>query len=250
MIMKIVLILLMHCGLLYAGELKLVSYNIHHGQGMDGKLDLNRIATHLKKQNPDFVALQEVDNKVARSGDVDQARELAKQLEMKSAFGKCIDLGGGGYGNAILSKFPILETHIHRLPGQGEPRVALEIVVEVNQQKLSVISVHLDHRSEATRVQQVVAIEHALSTRNHPIIMLGDLNALPASKTMLQIQKKWKVVPKTGSALTYPADTPRSEIDYMLIQGFSSPRVSSKVIDAGAASDHRPLLGLIDRPSK
>jgi len=99
--MKIIFWLLMSLGWVGAGELRLVSYNIHHGQGLDGKLDLVRIARVIKKHQPDFVALQEVDNKASRSGKVDQAAELAKLLGMKHVLGKCINLGGGGYGNAI-----------------------------------------------------------------------------------------------------------------------------------------------------
>lgn len=246
--MKVLLFFLLSLGWVAAGELRLVSYNIHHGQGMDGKLDLARIARVIKKHQPDFVALQEVDNKASRSGKVDQAAELAKMLGMKHVFGKCINLGGGGYGNAILSKHPILETHVHKLPSKGEARVALEIVTEVSGKKLSFISVHLDHQSNAQRLSQVQAIEKSLATQKHPILMLGDFNAKPSSEPMIFLKKFWRVIPKTGSPLTCPADQPDIEIDYIVSRGFTDPKASSYVGEESTASDHRPLFGVVAWP--
>ncbi|MBT8045323.1 MAG: hypothetical protein KJO79_10270, partial [Verrucomicrobiae bacterium] len=86
-----------------ADELRVLSYNIHHGVGLDGKLDLGRIAKVIRKQNPDLVALQEVDKLVTRSDKTDQAVVLAKYLGLHVVFGKSIDFQGGVYGNAILS---------------------------------------------------------------------------------------------------------------------------------------------------
>ncbi|NWK54483.1 endonuclease/exonuclease/phosphatase family protein [Verrucomicrobiaceae bacterium N1E253] len=229
-----------------ADALKVVSYNIHHAQGMDGKLDLGRIANVMSKYQPDFIALQEVDQRVSRSGKVDQASELAKQLGMTPVFGKCIDLGGGAYGNAVLSKHPVVETKVHRLPGKGEQRVALEVIAEVQGRKLSFVSVHLDHQSEATRLEQVAALQRILSEQKHPVMVMGDLNAQPGSETMKQLAGSWKVVAKQGSALTYPANQPKIEIDYLLLAGWDEEQANKvilKVGDEAQASDHRPLFG-------
>src|SRR5688572_255745 len=57
---------------------RVLTYNVHHGEGTDGKVDLPRIAAVIKAADPDLVALQEVDNKCRRSGKVDQTAELAK----------------------------------------------------------------------------------------------------------------------------------------------------------------------------
>ena len=235
-------------GVLGAAELRVASYNIHHGQGMDGKLDLKRIAEVLKKHQPDFVALQEVDSMAARSGKVDQAAELAKLLGMKSVFRKSINLGAGGYGNAVLSKYPILETYLHKLPGPGEARTALEVVCEVKGKKCSFISVHLDHKVETVRVAQVKALEKALASRKHPVMIVGDFNAMPGSETMKIMAKSWSILPKKGSALTCPADKPKIEIDYMVTRGFSVEGSVSHVGEERVASDHRPLFGVVVSP--
>jgi len=78
-----------------------LTYNIHHGEGVDGKLDLVRIAKVIQEVEPDIVALQEVDQNAGRSGQVDQAAELGRLTKMRSVFGGNIALQGGEYGNAF-----------------------------------------------------------------------------------------------------------------------------------------------------
>jgi len=243
--MRVLFFLLILVGLAVAEEIRVVSYNIHHGVGMDGKLDLKRIAEVIKKEKPDFVALQEVDNMVGRSGMVDQVAVLAKMLGMYHAFGKCIDLQGGGYGNAVLSKHPITNTVIHRLPGSGESRAVLEVETKINEKKLSLASVHFDWSTEKVRMMQAKAVEKIFAAHKHPVILLGDFNAKPESKTMTFLAKTWTIVPKTGDKLTSPANKPRNEIDYILTRGFDASKATCRVINAPIASDHRPLTGLI-----
>ncbi|MCA9160258.1 MAG: endonuclease/exonuclease/phosphatase family protein, partial [Planctomycetales bacterium] len=101
-----------------------LSYNIHHAEGVDGRLDLDRIAAVIRRSQADLVSLQEVDQCVTRSERVDQPRELAKRLGMHVVFGANIDLQGGEYGNAVLSRYPIKFNKNHLLPnvGGGEQR--------------------------------------------------------------------------------------------------------------------------------
>ena len=106
------------------GEKKMIrvlSYNIHHGEGLDGKLDLERIARVIKSASPDLVSLQEVDNRTTRSKGVDQAKELARLTGMKYAYGPSMDFDGGKYGNAILTKFILAESTTIPLPGDPRP---------------------------------------------------------------------------------------------------------------------------------
>lgn len=104
--------------------LRVLSYNIHHGEGVDGKLDLDRIARTIQSVEPDLVALQEVDRKVTRTGGIDQPAELARLTKMQVAFGGNIVLQGGDYGNAVLSRWPIRRHENHKLPrfDNGEQR--------------------------------------------------------------------------------------------------------------------------------
>ena len=87
-------------------SLKILSYNIKHGRGMDGKVDLPRIAKVVRSLSPDLVALQEIDRNCTRSGSIDLTAELGAMLGMEGRFGKFMDYQGGEYGLAVLSVLP------------------------------------------------------------------------------------------------------------------------------------------------
>ena len=112
-----------------AQSVTVLSYNIHHAEGMDAKIDLQRIAAVIQSVSPDVVALQEVDRETKRSGGVDQAKTLERLTGLKMVFGRAIDFEGGQYGNAVLSRLPIKRATSHTLPhSEGrEPRVVLAV---------------------------------------------------------------------------------------------------------------------------
>ncbi|VAX42793.1 hypothetical protein MNBD_PLANCTO02-671, partial [hydrothermal vent metagenome] len=99
-----------------SNKLRVLCYNIHYGQGMDGKYNIKRLAEAIKATNPDIVALQEVDVHVKRSGRVHEAKELSKLTGMKVRFGPTQHYEGGLFGNAVLTNLPILDVHIQPLP--------------------------------------------------------------------------------------------------------------------------------------
>ena len=233
---------------LLGAELKLASYNIKHGRNMNGKITLADTGNFLKKLNADVIALQEVDNKCTRSGKVDQAATLGKQLGMHHAFGKFFDYQGGEYGMALLSKHPILEVKKHKLPDGAEPRIALEIIIEPEKgKKVSCISIHFDYTSEKRRQPQIKTLLKALETTTHPIALIGDFNTTPESES-IALFKNHKSngqggfnVPKKGNAVTFPSDKPRVEIDYFMLRGFKEDATCT-VLYEKFISDHRPLV--------
>ena len=98
-------------------QIRILSYNIHHGAGVDGKLDLERIAKVISSVSPGIVSLQEVDRKTERTGGVDQAEELGRLTGMKVLFGASMPYQGGEYGNAVLTKFKVLDSKVRPLAG-------------------------------------------------------------------------------------------------------------------------------------
>ena len=86
-------------------RLRVLTYNIHHGEGMDGKLDLPRIARVIRATEPDLVALQEIDQRTERTGQVDQSETLGTLTGMQVVFGGNIRFQGGDYGNAVMKEF-------------------------------------------------------------------------------------------------------------------------------------------------
>ena len=245
-----VLSLILTCGLLSAAEpaaeIRVLCWNLHHGVGEDGKLDLPRIAALIKAQQPDVVALQEVDNKCRRSGSVDQAAELAKLTGMTGVFGRAMDHDGGEYGQAILSKHPIGETKIHRLPGDGEPRIGFEALVTIGGKPLRMVSVHLDHQQDARRLKQAETLAAVLEKGGLPVILAGDFNDVPGSAVMKVFGAGWTAMAKKEPVFTCPSDKPAVEIDHVLLRGFEA-RGLLEVLPEAVASDHRPIVGVVVR---
>ncbi len=230
---------------LNAGPLRVFCWNLHHGVGEDGKLDLERIAKVIREARPDLVALQEVDQRCARSGKVDQAAELARLTGMPGVFGKAMDYQGGAYGQAILSPHPIQNTKVHALPGTGEPRIAFEATVSIGGREMSLVSTHLDLDAKP-RLAQAQTLARILAQLPRPVILCGDFNDVPGSPALKAFDGTLTFVPKKAPALTCPAGDPKSEIDHFLAKGFTtvSPPV---VLPEAHASDHRPILGVFVR---
>jgi endonuclease/exonuclease/phosphatase family metal-dependent hydrolase len=235
-----------------APRLRVLSYNIHHGEGIDGKLDLERIARVIRACEPDLVALQEVDRNATRSGSVDQPAELARLTQLHVVFGANIPLQGGQYGNAVLSRFPIRRHANHSLPclENGEQRGVLEAEIDVPgfDAPLLFLATHLDHRpNDAERKVSATAIGELASKHAHrPIVLAGDLNAVPDSDVLKEFARHWTPTNKTALP-TIPVKTPERQIDFVLFRPQSRWTViETTVLSEAVASDHRPILAVLE----
>lgn len=233
-----------------AGEsFRLLSYNIHHGEGMDKKLDLVRIADLIKAENPDVVALQEVDKNCVRSGKVDQPAEFAKLTGMTAHFQKAMDYDGGEYGICLLTKGKELEVKGFSLPNSAkpvEPRVGQAVKLKASGGTLTVANTHLEVSSSALRLAQVQFLMQALTKEENPgvVILAGDFNSQRGDAVMSAVTAAdWEVPEKMGNPNTIPSGKPAREIDFAVLR----PKGSLKVVDyrvpeEAVASDHRPIL--------
>ncbi len=234
-------------------RLRVLSYNIHHGEGVDGKLDLERIAAVIRGAEPDLVALQEVDRNTARTKHVDQPRQLGRLTGMPVVFGRNIPYEGGEYGNAVLSRRPIKRHENHPLPslGPGERRGVLEVEIELaDRRPLLFFVTHLDHRmADRERIASAKAINEQVSKSNTSLaILAGDLNDFPQSETLRIFGRAWRV-PQEQPLPTVPADQPRRQIDFILVRPQQGWKVADvRVLDEPVASDHRPLLATFELP--
>jgi endonuclease/exonuclease/phosphatase family metal-dependent hydrolase len=232
--------------LLPAQHLKVLTYNIHHGQNTKGELDLQGIANVILATNPDLVALQEVDSVTERTQRIDQLKELAALTGMYTYFAKAMDYDGGAYGTGILSRLPITTKERITLPGSNgsEPRIAGIATIQLpGDSLLQFVSTHLDAGDDpANRISQATALVQYFTPARTAVILAGDFNAPPAAKET-NILKQLFMDATQSSGPTFPADTPTVKLDYIMIypkQRYDT--IYTRVIEETVASDHRPVV--------
>lgn len=224
--------------------IRVLSYNILHGATMKGDFDLDLIAKVIKDCNADIVALQEVDYRTRRARGYDLATELGIRTGMAPLFARAMYYDGGEYGEAVLSKTTFLSTRNHPLPctGNHEPRAALEVTTVLpSGDTIAFIGTHLDHTgNEADRISQARQINRVLAGIRYPVILAGDLNAVPGSKPIEFLEEYWNRPPfKEDTAPTFPSDNPSEKIDYIMYYPKERWKViSCEVICDTLASDH------------
>ena len=227
-----------------ADTLRIVAYNIHHGEGMDERLDLPRIAAIISDMRPDLVALQEVDRFVERTDSVDQAGVLGRLTTLASEFGQFMPYQGGDYGMAVLSAWPIISVVNHRLPDGEEPRSALAVRVRSPKtgRELEFVGIHL-YRTDEERLAQATRLDEVYATQTIPSILAGDFNSLPTSNVINLLSGSWQFIEKGDDRFTFSSMEPVREIDFVAFRPAGSFAVLSQyLVDAPVASDHRPLF--------
>lgn len=226
--------------------LRVMTYNIKHGQGNDDcadptvpegdlptvqcAVDLERAADVIREADPDIVALQEIDRFWARSGAVDQPAELAELLDMEACFGANLEhptdehaADEHEYGTLILSKFPILGCENTDLPTpeDWEQRGLLEARVDVDGVgEIAVLNTHLqadrtDEEEEAVRqrTEQAEAVADRVKELDVPVVLMGDFNANPDDEELtslldpeIALQDAWAVGGDGTDGFTSPAE--------------------------------------------
>ena len=233
--------------------IRVLCYNIHYGQGTDGVYDVERLAKVIKQSQPDFVALQEVDVGVKRSGRVHQARRLAELVGMAVRFGPTQHYQGGLYGNAVLTRHKILDVLIQPLPYTEStptkttyPRGAIAVTVSTaDAQRLRFISTHFQHNVPEDRIAQAKAINRLFVNDKDsiPTILAGDMNARPLEDPIRILLSKWECAIEKMPQPTAPSTNPKSRIDYIFFRPANSIQLlNTKVIEESVASDHLPVF--------
>ena len=232
-------------------RVRVLTYNIHHGEGTDGRIDLARQADILNREAPDLVALQEVDRTTKRSGGVDQLAEFARLTGLTPAFGRAIEFQGGGYGVGVLSRLPVRGLRQRLLPGSPdrEPRTALTVDVDLADggPRVQFTATHLDQgREAADKLAQASYLAAALGRRTDQLgILAGDMNTRPETEPIQILARRW-----TDTFADPPPDPngrPRRRIDYVMVRPAQAWRViESRYVDAPLASDHQPVLVVLE----
>ena len=230
-------------------RLRVLTYNVRHGAGMDGRVDLTRAAAVIERYRPDVVTLQEIDVGCGRTDGIDQVRRLGQLCGMHACFGEFMPFDGGHYGMALLSKHPVESCTNHRLPDGREPRSTLAATIRIRgaSERLVVAGIHL-YATEAERLAQAERLIELFGAHELPVVLAGDFNSRPGSVVMDRLGDVWEVVSKQGAADTFPADAPDHEIDFVLVpKGGSWRAIECRVGDEPLVSDHRPVSCVLER---
>jgi len=229
-----------------AVELRVLSYNVKHGYGNDGVLDIARAAEVIRRTDADLVVLQEIDNGVRRSGGQDQMAVLAEQTGLHARFGAFMPYQGGHYGMGVMSRFPIVASQNHRLPDGSEPRTSLDARVQLpNGAELVLCGVHF-YETAAERLAQANALVDVYADCELPMVVGGDFNSKPGSQVLQLMEANWTNTDKGDDRFTMSATRPRSEIDYLMYRPSQRFEVLSvDVLDEPVVSDHRPVLMVV-----
>ena len=226
-------------GLQKGKRVKLMSYNIRNGRGLDGLTDYHRISSVVKNVAPDVVAVQEVDSVTGRSQQTDVLRVLAEQTGMYPTYAAAIDYDGGKYGIGILSREKPQAFYSIPLPGREEERTML--VAEFKEYIFCCM--HLSLTAE-DRMASLELIKKEARRAKKPFFIAGDWNAEPNSAFVEGIRKEFTLL-TSPTAFTFPADKPNCCIDFIAgyaVQDKPFEVVSTYVYDEPVASDHRPVV--------
>lgn len=244
--------------------LRIVTYNVHSCVGLDGKLSTSRIARVLAQCDADVVALQELDVRRARTHGIDQAHELARQLEMEFHFHPAFAIEEEHYGDAILSRFPMRLVRAGELPGREldedlEPRGAIWAVIEVGGQHVQIFNTHLGLRADERALQVNELLGPQWITHpdcQGPVILCGDFNLLPGSKSYRRLASQLR---DTQRALnghrprnTWFSHYPLTRIDYVFVgQELEVTHIELPHSElARVASDHLPMVVDLKLPER
>ncbi|MBN2210895.1 MAG: endonuclease/exonuclease/phosphatase family protein [Sedimentisphaerales bacterium] len=221
-------------------NLSFMSYNIHHGVGFDGVLDLERIAQVIEQTGADVIGLNEVDNGYWQ--DVHQAEWLAARLEMDFYFGPTID---DAFGNAILSKYPIICSTNNLLPTDGgqEARACIASVVEIHNRPVTFLVTHFSFNDQQTQIQQADTSLDISNYARGDMILLGDMNSEIDSEPIGHIKQTFRDSFEAAQIVGY---NPGGRIDYVFIPWKFNGLVNfTEVVHtnlANIASDHKPVI--------
>jgi endonuclease/exonuclease/phosphatase family metal-dependent hydrolase len=241
-----------NASLVRSKTLRIMTFNIHVGVGMDKKLDLQRIADVINKERPDLVGLQEVDRGVKRTEAKDEIVELAGMTRMDYAFAHNIDFQGGQYGVPILSR-SLIKSIDHKMfenKREAERRGMLRVEVEFDGVPLNFVTTHLDYQFADGRLFETEQMLKMLTDVKGPLIVVADMNDEPTG-TAYQLMSQtfadaWITSRAKGDGLSYPADKPVKRIDHIFYRNGERVKAKKAWVVGTLASDHVPVMAEIE----
>lgn len=236
--------------------LRILTYNIYHGETTDGRVDMDLFGSIINDLKPDLVALQEVDKNAKRTGVIDITEELSKRTGLKGYFVKHRDFQGGEYGNAILSRFPVTDIDViegfqstpsapSASSGQGITIPFAKIMLAKGTEIIFSCT-HLSTRLENRSAQVRQLMDYYIATDRAPMIITGDLNAEPRHEEIKMLFEEFAEADTTFENTFSTRARLVKKIDYILYPRNDRWEVlETKVICRGDASDHCAFFAVV-----
>lgn len=231
--------------------MRLLSYNIHKGiGGRDRRYDLDRIIAVIDAERPDVICLQEVDRHVARSRHHNQPQLLIEHFAPKAhLFQLNVRLRQGGYGNLLLSRWPMTAHHSVSLTlRRHKSRGAQLAVLDTPEGPLQIVNWHLGLRNRERHWQVRRLLEHHLfrEAGTIPTLITGDFNDWrnTLGNGPFAIHGFRQITAPISRFRSFPAYMPLGSLDKAFVRGhieIQHARIA-KPRPARDASDHLPLV--------
>ncbi len=246
---KRILFFLLFISLLsFADIIKIATYNIRAGKGIDNKYNLLRIKKFIKNENIDIIGIQEVDCKTRRRNYDNQPKILSGKT-FYYFYSPTIFYNGGLYGILLLSKYSMpYKKDFFLFQEKGfEPRKVQHIIVKVKNRYLHIFNTHLSYKSKKMRIKGIKEILSEMPDKN--TVLLGDFNTTPHSEVIKLIEKAGfislcKYFKK--EIKTYPANNPSKKIDYIFVSRDLIKNVKKIYTKNLPYSDHIPLISIFE----
>lgn len=228
--------------------LRILTYNIYHGETTDGRVDIDLFASIINEVKPDLVALQEVDKNAQRTGVIDITDELSKRTGLKGYFVKHRDFQGGEYGNAILSRFPV--TDIDVIEGYKSTPNGITIPnakIRLGKRTEVIFNcTHLSTNPVDRKAQAQQLVDYYAAADGTPVIITGDLNAEPHHEEIKMLLEPFAEADTTFENTFSTRTGLKKKIDYILYPRNDQWEVlETKVICRGDASDHCAFFAVL-----
>ncbi len=235
------------------GPVRMITYNVHACVGMDGQLSPERIARVISQSGANIICLQELDVGRHRSGKLDQARVIAECLAMNHQFHPAWHVEEEQFGNAILTRFPLRVVEakgLHHHKSDRSRRSALWVEIDIDSvNSLQVINTHISIYPHEQLIQARQLMDEWVqpAALRGPVVLCGDFNARPNSKTHQVFAREMRDVEYLNSQpakSTYFSPYPLTRVDHIFVTEELLPK-NVQVLDnrlAKVASDHLPLV--------
>lgn len=224
--------------------IKFLSYNIQGHAAAKRDDHIVKIAQTITRIGPDVVGLQEV-HCGTRVSPADQAEQIAKLTGLKVAFGRSCAMDGGDYGNAVLTRGEVRQSHVHPLPGSGEPRSLLQTEIDIDGAVFMFGVTHLaawGRLLRVARLRQIAELGDVTSRGSLPRVLVGDFNVAPAAEEIRTLLSRGHLrVVGDPNEPTFPMM--RQRLDYVFCD--TAWEVAASEVVRSGPSDHWPLAATL-----